>query len=86
LLKVRQLEHDLTGFTGAWCGWWAGYQLDSATSWFGSWVESKLAETDEHTHRPKHTLDDLLGVKHAPKALSKTDLDRLIGAFNQRRG
>lgn len=47
---------------------WAAYQLDSATVWFGTYIENKLNEMDETTDsrgvkhfKPKYTLDDFLG-------------------------
>lgn len=41
--------------------WMTRYLLDEAVCHYGNWVESKLLERDEHTHKRKHTLESLLG-------------------------
>jgi hypothetical protein len=62
-LRLKALDRDITGLSGDWQGWWTCYQFDAAALWFGNWAEAKLSETDETTHKPLYSLDDLLGEK-----------------------
>lgn len=59
ILRVRQLEIDLTGMESEWSGWWAGYQFDNAVTYFGSYIENKLAELNKDG-KPVHKLEDFL--------------------------
>lgn len=62
-------------------GWWAAYQFDSAVTFFGSWVESRLAEMEKIEegggrvhYEPRYRLADLLtdpeDDKHSPTTSS----------------
>lgn len=92
LLGLRQLEHELTGFRGKWCGWWAARQFDSACIYFGTWVESKLNEYDDKTHKPKHSLEALLSDgkgKLAGLPVGKSSpgaFQKLAGMFKVKQG
>lgn len=70
---------------------WAAYQLDSATVWFGTYIENKLNEMDETTDsrgikhfKQKYTLDDFLGdtpVVTVKNGLPSADEMRRIGGM-----
>lgn len=74
-----QRPSDLMNITDEWAGW----QLDNAVSWFGNWVESKLAETDKHGNS-KHKLNDLLNGKRKTKADAIKFLAGLFGGIEKR--
>lgn len=83
LLKVRLLERDLTGFTGAWTGWWTAYQFDNAVTYFGGYIEGKLAEYDDKTHERIHSLEDLLSDDDAVQ--NEKTLARLSAVLPEKR-
>lgn len=59
ILNIRQVDTDLLGMENEWSGWWPGYQLDNAVTYFGAYIENKLAELDKDG-KPIHKLEDFL--------------------------
>lgn len=56
ILGISQIGFRLTGMPDD----WAAINFDLAVSWFGHYVEARLNEYDDKTHKPLHRLEDLL--------------------------
>lgn len=56
--------------------WWTCYQFDRAVTWFGRWMDAKLAETDAD-YKSKYTLSELL--RDDPN--DDSGLERLMAQF-----
>lgn len=63
---------------------WAAYCLDTATLYWGNYIESKINELDEKTHKPKYRLEDLLRDTNADSAPQPTK--RVVDRFKNIRG
>jgi hypothetical protein len=51
---------------------WTAIQFDGAVTKFGLWIENKLHELDETTHKPKYELQDLLSPPDTEAVKSAT--------------
>jgi hypothetical protein len=61
ILDIRHFSQRITGLSG---DTWTAFQVDSAVTFFGQWVENRLAQTDDNG-RPLYRLADLLWPKCA---------------------
>ena len=71
LIDLKTWASDLLGAPD----WFTAFQFDAAVSYFGNFIDGKLAETDDD-HKPVHTLSDLLDDKPSEKRVA-TDYSRL---------
>lgn len=56
---------------------WTPYQFNNAVSALGNTVESLLAEVDKATHRPRYTLEQLVGK---PRKVTAQEFKAMFGS------
>lgn len=74
--QILRLDEWVTSEFGL-DGWWTTYQFDSAVTFWGNWVESKLNERDKN-HHAVYTLDML--ISDNPR---QTQAEAFFGAFER---
>lgn len=57
IFKIARLAHEKTNGLAV---WWTCFQFDRAVTTFGRYVENKLHEMDDFSHKPRYTLSELL--------------------------
>ena len=56
---------------------WTPYQFDNAVSALGNTVESLLGEVDQATHRPRYSLEQLIGK---PRKVTPREFKSMLGS------
>lgn len=78
ILNIRQIDIELSGMESEWSGWWTAYQIDNAVTYFGAYIENKLAEMDDKG-KPINKLEDF--VEDDPDKLIRRSLEEARAAF-----